>query len=528
MLENKDFYPTPEKLVKKMFSKVKGHPQKILEPSAGKGDIIEAIIENFYHHARPDVSAIELDTELQATLRGKNISVIDSDFLSYSGLDKFDAIIANPPFASGEKHLLKAIDIMYRGEIVFLLNAETIKKPSTLLKQELVKKLAQLNAVIEYIQDAFKTAERPTGVEVALIYINIERKVEDDLFAGCTDQVHTEKQEIGTDYEVSTKKTIEEFVASYDQVVKIGTETIVNYYRNYRKVGLYLTLRDTNDKDGYNRDGDLTCKMQDALNSLLKNVRKDFWRKTLSLEEVRKRLTTKKQSEFVHQLDKYSTMDFTEGNIRQFVINFIGGFSDTLTEATLEIFDEFSREHCYSDGLYDDNIHLFNGWKTNKAFRVSKKVIIPIRAGYNKGPFIDDWSGKWKLQYGAEGQLRDIDAVMNFFDGNSDYLSITQAIKEAFERGESRNIQSTYFTITCYKKGTMHLAFNSDDILRRFNVAATLGKSWLPHDYGNKAYQECSDEEKTVIDSFEGAQEYNDHLGQPLFSYPKDQLFLAA
>ena len=74
----------------------------------------------------------------------------------------------------------------------------------------------------------------------------------------------------------------------------------------------------------------------------------------------------------------------------------------------------------------------------------------------------------------------------------------------------------------------MHLAFNSDDILRRFNVAATLGKSWLPHDYGNKAYQECSDEEKTVIDSFEGAQEYNDHLGQPLFSYPKDQLFLAA
>ena len=36
----------------------------------------------------------------------------------------------NPPFSEGDKHLLKAINIMKNGgQIVCILNAETIKNP---------------------------------------------------------------------------------------------------------------------------------------------------------------------------------------------------------------------------------------------------------------------------------------------------------------------------------------------------------------------------------------------------------------
>jgi hypothetical protein len=59
---NNDFYPTPKPLAERMIAKIKGHPSKILEPSAGAGDLI----------------------------------------------------IGNPPFAECNKHLLKAIDIMNR------------------------------------------------------------------------------------------------------------------------------------------------------------------------------------------------------------------------------------------------------------------------------------------------------------------------------------------------------------------------------------------------------------------------------
>ena len=39
---NKDFYPTPENLISKMFSKVnKKSIKNILEPSAGKGNIVD-------------------------------------------------------------------------------------------------------------------------------------------------------------------------------------------------------------------------------------------------------------------------------------------------------------------------------------------------------------------------------------------------------------------------------------------------------------------------------------------------------
>src|SRR3990167_7900638 len=159
MLNNKTFYPTPEHLVGRMWAKVKGHPTKALEPSAGKGDLIKERPDDGYRHRYIDFYAIEIDPDLQATLRGKDIKVIDTDFLSFGGPDKFDLIIANPPFDEGDKHLLKAIEVMYRGEIVFLLNAETLRNPHTNTRKLLVRKLAELGAEIEYIQDGFIDAE---------------------------------------------------------------------------------------------------------------------------------------------------------------------------------------------------------------------------------------------------------------------------------------------------------------------------------------------------------------------------------
>jgi hypothetical protein len=527
LMDKKGQYATPKKLIDKMIAKVKGdehgHVHKVLDPSAGKGDICEALhsTHDYHFHSERfrDISAIEIDRDLQATLRGKGIKVIDSDFLLFSGPDKFDLIIANPPFEAGDLHLLKAIDILYRGEIVFLLNAETIKNPYTVSRKELAKKLKELKAEVEFIPNAFTDAERKTDVEVALVYIRVERRVEDDLFQDATDKAVDPKPGIEMNYEVSTKHHVEELVAEYQQVIRLGTETILGYFRHFKKVGRYIGLNKEASKDHYREEDpdSLTFKMQETLNDLLTCARADFWTRTMELREVKQRMTSKRRKEFQDYLTKHCEMDFTEFNIRQFIINLIDGFEKTLTDAVLEIFDKFTVAHCYSSGLYDDNIHYFNGWKTNKAFKVGKKVIIPIYGGYDHGPF-QDYSGRWAVQYDCKELLRDIDIVMNYFDGlDASYFSITEALNDAFSRGVSSKIESTYFTVTVYKKGTMHLTFNSEDILRRFNVAACLGKNFLPHDYGKKAYKECEPEFKTVIDSFEGSASYAKHLNQPVF-----------
>ena len=516
--DNQNFYPTPLRLANKMTAKIKGDPVKILEPSAGKGDLIEAVVQKFRYSNRytHEISAIEIDPVLQATLRGNEVKLIDSDFLAYSGPDKFDLIIANPPFDEGDKHLLKAIDIMYRGQIIFLLNAETIRNPHTNSRKDLCRRLDELGAEIEFIQNAFTTAERPTNVEVALVNIVIDRKVEDDLFAGCEDHATRAFQSVQDKHEVSTGKTIFDLVSEYNQVIQMGIDTITSYYRNYRKVGKYIGLNREAKQYDFS-SGDLTTKMQEAVNKLLKDVRVDFWRRTLDLKEVRSRLTKKKQDEFEHALTAHAHMDFTENNIRQFVLNLIGSYEQTLIDAVLECFDTFTVKHCWNGGVHEKNIHYYNGWKTNKAFKVGKRVVVPIYGGgYGEGPF-RDWHGRWNLSTGAYAALRDIDLVMSYFDGGSDYYSMNDALQAAFARGESTAF-STYFKVTAHKKGTVHLTFLDEDVLRRFNVVACRGKGWLPGDFGAKPYDHLSIEEKSVVDSFEGQKSYDSYVNKPLFA----------
>ena len=529
--DNRNFYPTPPQLAEKMAALIIGTPNHILEPSAGKGDLIEAVwalpkySSRGYGYSRPPLSCIEKNPLLQATLRGKEFKVIDSDFLSYSGQDKFDLIIANPPFDEGDKHLLKAIDIMYRGQIIFLLNAETIKNPHTNNRKLLVQKLKELKAKTQFIKGAFLDAERKTKVEVALVNIVIDRKIETELFAGCNDQATPKRERVKTrtNKEVATGHSVDDLVAEYDEMVRIGTETITNYYRHYNKVGGFIRLEVGERKESLfhiHSDADLTNHVSCDLNNYLRNLRKSFWQKVLSIDAVHKRLTEKKRAEFNQQMNEQCFMDFTSANIYQFVQNIIGGYEGNIIDAVLDTFDMFTRRHAWhGENPNEENIHYFNGWKTNDAFRVKKKVIIPGK-NWSCSFYEDGWSKPWRLRYDTANMLDDIDKVMNHFDGMTGYISMRQALEDAFARGSKfdrmAGIKSTYFTMTPYKKGTIHLIFNSEDILRRFNVVACKGKGWLPQDYGVKPVKQLTADEKAVATSFEGIESYSKNVGKQL------------
>lgn len=524
VIDNKNFYPTPPALIARMIAKINKRPELILEPSAGKGNIVAALNKHYDRNwGAVDVSCIEIDPDLQATLRGHEYKLIDTDFLAYTGPDKFDLIIANPPFDEGQKHLLKAIDIMYCGQIIFILNAETIRNPHTNSRRDLVKKLDELGATIEFIPNAFMDAERKTAVEVALIDITINRRIEDDLFAGCEDHQTRAYQSIEDKHEVSTGKTIEDLVAEYNEVIRLGTETLLAYYRNVNKVGKYLTIVEKDAKSNYRRDGETLTKMlQDDTNRLLKNVRVDFWRKILNLEVVYKRTTKQKMDEFEHQLRLQSQMDFTESNIRQFILNLMGGYEQTLVEAVMDLFDRFTVRHCYHGGVHEKNVHYYSGWCRNSAFKINKRIVIPIYGSYG-GAFWDDSFKRWKLNYETAREIGDFDKVLNYFGGERHFIKLADEINRAIDHmrdGEAQTsgITSTYFTARVHKKNTIHLTFNDDDLLRKFNVVAARGKGWLPGDFGMKPYHQLTHEEKAVVDSFEGKEEYEKHVGQPLFA----------
>ena len=522
MIENKTYYPTPEKIIWKMWSKINSTiVSTILEPSAGQGHIAEFIKRR---GGREEISCIEIDQNFQSILRGKKFKVIDSDFLAYSGSDRFDLIIANPPFSEGGAHLMKAIDIMYSGQIVFLLNAETLKNPFSNDRKALVQRLEELNADIEYIPDAFVNAERKTPVEIALVYINIERDIADDLFKDCTEKakyftVEENSFEEEEEKDLMSSNNVAARVEIYQNELKVGLEYIQDYYKAsfkaVRFVGKYFDLEKC-EKGKSNTD-----IVNAEINRFVSALRKDHWKKILDMDEVWKRMTEKKVQEFHHKIEEQSYMEFSESNIRAFIISLIGSYEKTMTEVVEEIFDRLTVRYTWADET-SKNIHYFNGWSTNKAFYVNKKVIVPARSGYSH-PFLD-YSGNLRVDRYDLKEFNDIDKVMNYFDAQKEYVSILDALEKAFKEPNARlseKVYSTYFEIVCYKKRTIHLTFRSEDIRRRFNVCACKHKKWLPEDYGKKKYSDMSEREKAVVAEFEGKENYDKNLNQIGFA-PKN------
>lgn len=509
---NKSFYPTPKKLIEKHILPLIDWDDVayILEPSAGKGDILDALKEDRKRGRRLTFHAVEKEPELQDILRGKNYTVVGQDFLDQSaGNYSYDLIIMNPPFENGAEHLLKAIELLYSGQIVCILNAETIRNPYSNIRKLLNNRLQELEATIEFIPDAFKDAERKTNVEVALIYIKIEKDFEVDLLGGAKDIVKEFDVDIEEeDSELVTSDKIKSLVQEYEDIKRIGTEAIIEYFKKYKKLGNYLHLLPAIKLDGYSDpitnkyiDSSLNEKVKWSVNNFLSVIREDYWAKAFSIDAISNRLTGDRSYELHEQLQKKRELEFTANNIYSVISNLILNYEDTLNKTTLDIFDSMTCKYAWHPELHNKNVHYFNGWKTNDAFKVNRKVILPL-GGFEK---------RWKepvydVSYDTKRKLNDIDKVMNFFGGLKSYTSMINAIEKSLYG--QKKIESTFFIIDIYKKGTIHLTFRDEEMLKKLNFVACKEKKWLPQDYGKKSYAECSKEERKIIDSYEGQEEY--------------------
>jgi len=238
----RDYYPTPQNLIDKMlcdldFSMIKS----ILEPSAGKGNIVETLKKKEENHNKYygkqyyqfDIDCIEVDQNLQSILKGKNFRVVYNDFLTYNTMKEYSLIVMNPPFSNGCKHLLKAIEMQQRngGAIVSLLNAETLKNPCNNDRRDLQRKLTEYNTKVEFIQDAFLDAERKTAVEIALVKVQLPEVQRESFILEGLRKVQ-EQREIKT--EESTQLIDSGFfkaiVYQYQLEVEAGIKLIKEYF----------------------------------------------------------------------------------------------------------------------------------------------------------------------------------------------------------------------------------------------------------------------------------------------------------
>ncbi len=501
MKDNQDFYPTPNHLIAKMIDKVEDFSRvnTILEPSAGDGAIIDYLRDN-YRWSRYEIYAIEKDVRLQKELINKNIPLVDSDFLQYNGLEQYDLILANFPFSDGEKHLAKAIDLMFSGQIVCLLNAETIKNPYTNTRKALVKILNSLGAEIEFIKGAFRDAQRKTDVEVALIHVKKEKSVEEEIFNGLKDD-KDEEVKLEQTYDLTTGDDIHVLVKSYQVERDRVSSHIIDFYKNYNWVAEHLSLRLPGEDGHRNSDETLTDLMKSKLNVFSRNLKKKYWRKAFSLKELQSRMTSSKREEIEATIENFCNMEFSEENIKQLISNLIERFPKMIDECIVDLFDKFT-QYSLKDtrwgAEFKSNIRYYNAWKTNNAYKVNKKVIMPFyQSSYSFG-----------VSWEQEKFLNDINRVVAFFSAKGAKEDIGRICRDAMNEGQNKNIETEFFKINIYKKGTIHLQFKDLELLRWFNIEASKRKGWLPYEYSEKEYSDLNEQEKQLVENFEGKKSY--------------------
>ena len=511
--QNADYYPTPSALIRKMlvhidFKKIK----TVLEPSAGKCDLVEGIIKQFEYNqsnnkGKYDIDTIEIDDNLQHIIKGKGFRLVHDDFLSYESYKKYDAIIANFPFSQGDKHLLKAIEMQQQGgEIVCLLNADTLLNPYSNSRKELIRQLEDHNAKVEYIENAFLDSERKTGVTVALIYIDIpkieynsvilnELKQEE---ASKTDTRYTSDKLINSDF-------IKGIVEQYSYEIKAGLKLIHEYnslkplmlgsFKDNSNPVLKLSL-EYEDKEGSSLE-----------NAYIKQIRSKYWKTLFSNDQFMGLFTSNLRRKYMEQVEELKNYDFSLYNIYSLRIQISKEMTQGVEETILNLFEEFSHKHHYYDEQSKNILH-FNGWKTNKSYKVNHRVIIPLN-GFNNW-----WNGEFDpLNYNVVDKLKDVEKVFNYLDGGlTEEIDLMEGLKFAKHYGQTKKIELKYFYVTFYKKQTCHLEFKNMELLKKFNLFAAKNKMWIPNNFGKATYNQMSKEEREVVDSFCGKEEYNDIL----------------
>lgn len=504
---SEEFYPTPEALLDKITGMVQwDRISSILEPSAGKGNIVEYCkkkCSNFRYNKDLDIDCIEMDEDLQKTLKGKGLRLIHDDFLSFHTFKHYDLIIMNPPFSQGAKHLLHALALQDDNYgLICILNAETLRNPYTNERKELLKKLTDLNAEIEYMAGEFATAERPTGVEIAVVKVIVpEKERESAIFEGLKKRSYQETPDMKT-REIAPSNYLEAAVRQYNLEVEAGIKLILEY--KAMSPHILCDLRDTM----YNQPI-LDLKIDSnplSTNAYVRMVRAKYWKALFENPQFTGKMTSNLQRKYHERISELKEYDFSLYNIRTIQEEISKNLIQGIEECIISLFDDLSHQYAYSDEL-KNNIHYYNGWKTNKSWYINKKVVIPYMRAFS------EWSGAFEPNYDVLQRLADIEKALNYLDGGlTESLDLYDAMQTAKRMGQTRKIRLKYFYVTFYKKGTCHLEFINEELLKKFNIFGSQQKGWLPQDSGRKKYSEMAPEEQSVIDSFEGACQYSHTL----------------
>lgn len=166
-----DLFPTPPPLAARLAREARILPgMAVLEPSAGKGDLLDAIRAL---EPSAQLTAVERSHTLCALLEAKGYPVIQGDFLAHVGA--YDRIVMNPPFSDNQDihHVLHAFALLKPGgRLVSIMGSGAFfrqGRTESAFRDWLIHADARQEALPE---GSFASAFRPTGVSTYLVAVD--------------------------------------------------------------------------------------------------------------------------------------------------------------------------------------------------------------------------------------------------------------------------------------------------------------------------------------------------------------------
>lgn len=440
------------------------------------------------------------------------------DFLTFENHEPYDLILMNPPFSDGDAHLLKALDIAseFGGEVRCILNAETVRNPYTRRRQYLLNKLSEYGADISFHSGLFKDAERKTDVEVAIIKVTIPAEERESEIFNRMKRAEDEKraQEEASDNYQATDMVEDDVISKAVSMYNVELNSGIELIKTYLRLRPYITSR-AREKDSepiisikmgsYNYFQHPERDTKEGIRNYIEMTRNKYWRILMENKQFTGNLTSDLQSKYQGMLAELRCYEFNRFNIealyQQMCVDMCSNIQDTIQKVFSEVTDRYSQYEG------SDNCYLYNGWKTNKAWKVNpKKVILPYRAF----SFYD--SSRIETYGHTVTSLTDIEKVLDYFNGKlfqgfQDW-NAEKNVSFASKNGITRNVDFRYWTADFYKKGTVHLKWKQDENVRKtldaFNIYCSKLRGWLPPCYGTTSYTQMEEDAQAVVDSFHG------------------------
>lgn len=484
MLDDLQYYPTPKGLALKAWAKFQDRDfERVLEPSAGEGHLVNAAIKNSTwanRHRSVAVDCIEMDLSKHSVLRDDGFDVVGIDFLAYQDASAYSHIIMNPPFAVGAQHVLHAWKVLYDGEIVAILNAETIRNPYT-KEREMLARLISEHGSVEFLQEEFLSpdTERKTDVEVALVWLRKEsgfnQKIVDDILRGLKQDA---ERDFAEGYEEAREvmlpnSVIENAVRVFDMAIDAARESVFAEARATRfEAMLGSTLENANGGFKPPAANDMAQVRKD-IHKRYRTLKNRAWAGILRSSQVTSKLSSEAQRRLESEFETIKKLEFTVTNVYGFLLGIIEKRGDIQSGMLLDVFDLITKYHS-------DNAVYYMGWKSNDKHMTCGRRIKTTRF-IIPGHTTHSWNQS--LDWNSMQMLRDFDKVFAMVDGKvAPEVSLEEIFTKQFsalKNGE--RISSSYFDVRYYPgAGTIHFFARDKKLIDRFNRMVGRLRNWIP------------------------------------------------